>query len=84
MATTTYRIEATFETEANPHSQRSGLWTSELGESSGWGLRAAKKAAKGLAKEGGFGSNQGIKGVRVVNEKTGEVVDWYWHDSDSE
>lgn len=79
MATITYRIEATFETEANPRSQRSGLWTSELGESSGWGLRAAKKAAKGLAKEGGFGSDQGIKGTRVVNEKTNEVVAWFFH-----
>ncbi len=68
----TYKIEVSADRDANINSSNRSLWTSEgLGESTGWDLKGAKKAAKeALAYEG-------VKAARVVAEGTGETVASY-------
>jgi len=64
----TYRIEVSSDREANPNSNRQGLWEDAPGDSTGWALDYAKRAARSLCVDSGHAS------ARVVDEETGETI----------
>jgi hypothetical protein len=67
--TTTYRLEVSSDSSANPNSSRPGLWRSEgLGESDGLTREQGEKAAEAALEW------EGVESVRLVDEATGEVV----------
>lgn len=67
----TYKIEVSADSSANPQSSRKGLWEEAPGESAGYDRARADKAAKACLKM------EGISAARVVDEATAEVVASY-------